>query len=240
MNPRVKYLIEREYAAQRSDEWLKLRGKMLTASDVATAIGCNKYEKPEDLILKKCGYKKFNGNFATAHGNKYEDEARDKYCEMYDEVCHEIGLFPHEKYDWLGGSPDGITESGRLVEIKCPLTRKIIEEVPEHYMPQLQLLMEILELEVCDFIQYKPAEVAWPEPEQFLVLTVERDREWFQKYLPIMDSFWKRVLYHREHGVDELLPKRKTKTKTNVATPPKCEITEDPCDDYQPNTDSPE
>lgn len=238
MNPRIKYLIEREYAAQRSDEWLKLRGKMLTASDVATAIGCNKYEKPEDLILKKCGYKKFNGNFATAHGNKYEDEARDKYCELYDEVCHEIGLFPHEKYDWLGGSPDGVTESGRLVEIKCPLTRKIIEEVPEHYMPQLQLLMEILELEVCDFIQYKPAEVAWPEPEQFLVLTVERDREWFKKYLPVMDTFWKRVLHHREHGVEDILPKRKRTPK--VTKEIKCEIIEDPLDDYQPNTDSPE
>ena len=56
---------------------------MLTASDAATAIGVNKYEKPDDLILKKCGLNKFNGNEATEHGNKYENIARDIYCEKY-------------------------------------------------------------------------------------------------------------------------------------------------------------
>jgi hypothetical protein len=38
MHPNVKALIEREYAAQKSEEWLDLRGNMLTASDAATAI----------------------------------------------------------------------------------------------------------------------------------------------------------------------------------------------------------
>jgi predicted phage-related endonuclease len=52
MHPNVKALIEREYAAQKSEEWLALRGNMLTASDAATAIGKNKYETPEGLLLK--------------------------------------------------------------------------------------------------------------------------------------------------------------------------------------------
>ena len=39
MHPNVKAALEREYAAQKSEEWLALRGKMLTASDAATAIG---------------------------------------------------------------------------------------------------------------------------------------------------------------------------------------------------------
>jgi len=46
MHPNVKRLIELEYAEQRSEEWLKLRGNLLTASDAATAIGVNKYETP--------------------------------------------------------------------------------------------------------------------------------------------------------------------------------------------------
>ena len=62
MHPNVKALLEREYAAQKSEEWLALRGKMLTASDAATAIGVNKYETPEGLLLKKCGLgEKFTG-----------------------------------------------------------------------------------------------------------------------------------------------------------------------------------
>jgi hypothetical protein len=40
-----------------------------------------------------------------------------------DEVVHEIGLCPHPVEKWLGGSPDGVSESGKLVEIKCPPQR---------------------------------------------------------------------------------------------------------------------
>ena len=66
MHPNVKAALNREYAAQKSEEWLALRGKMLTASDAATAIGKNKYDTPESLLLKKCGLgEKFTGNAAT-------------------------------------------------------------------------------------------------------------------------------------------------------------------------------
>ena len=95
MHPNVKALIEREYAAQKSEEWLKLRGHMLTASDAATAIGKNPYQTPDDLLLKKCGLgEKFTGNAATRHGELYEDEARILYEERHNEVVHEIGLCP--------------------------------------------------------------------------------------------------------------------------------------------------
>ena len=229
MHPVVQELISKEYDAQRSEEWLKLRGNMLTASDLATAIGLNPYEKPKDLILKKCGKKKFDGNRATQHGNMLEDQARDIYCEKYGEVCHEIGLHPHPEYSWLGGSPDGITESGKLIEIKCPLTRKIALEVPVYYMPQIQLLLEILNLEEAVFIQYKPADIAWPGPEEFVLTEVKRDREWFLEQLPCMKEFWDKVLWHREHGCDELLPKpRKPRTTTkNKKETAKCEIIDD-------------
>ena len=174
MHPHVKVLIEREYAAQKSQEWLDLRGNMLTASDCATAIGLNHYETPFDLLLKKCGKGPvFTGNEATRHGEKYEDEARILYEQRHNEVVHEIGLCPHPKYTWLGGSPDGVSESGKLVEIKCPMSREIGNgEVPVHYMPQLQMCMEILDLEEADFIQYKPAETNWPRPEEFTVVNV--------------------------------------------------------------------
>ncbi len=237
MHPHVQELISKEYDAQRSEAWLKLRGNMLTASDAATAIGVNPYEKQEDLILKKCGHGTFNGNFATQHGNKYEDEARDIYCAKYNEVAHEIGLHPHPKYTWLGGSPDGITESGKLIEIKCPLKREIKPEVPVYYMPQLQLLMEILDLEEAVFIQYKPSEITWPKPEEFVLVEVKRDRQWFQDKLPIMENLWKRVLHHREHGVEELLKTKKTRKpyqKKNEVTVETC-IIKDYDEDIYPN-----
>jgi putative phage-type endonuclease len=230
MHPNVKRLIEREYAAQKSEEWLRLRGNMLTASDAATAIGCNKYETPHELLLKKCGKgEKFMGNEATRHGEKYEDEARILFEERYNEVVHEIGLCPHPEHDWLGGSPDGITETNCLVEIKCPMRREILPEVPEHYMPQLQLCMEILDLPKAFFIQYKPAEFNWPSPEEFVVVEVERDRGWWDTNLPIMRAFWDKVLYHREHGIEE--PVKKPRVPRKVKELP-CAIQDDSDDDY--------
>lgn len=199
IHPRVRDLISQSYADQRSQEWLSLRGTMLTASDLATAIGDNPYEKPSDLLLKKCGAVKWDGNAATAHGTLLEPIARDLYDLRHGQKSHEIGLVQHPVHKWLGGSPDGVTESGRLIEIKCPLTRKITPAVPKYYLPQIQLLLEVLDLEVCDFIQYRPG-----PPEEFEVTEVVRDRAWFERILPIAKAFWDQVLLRRQIGLCEV------------------------------------
>ena len=237
MLPQIAKLLELDAdgPAQRTDEWYKLRRDHLTASAVATALGVNKYEKPESLILTKCGHGEFHGNAITEWGNIHEDEARKLYEDMYNEKVHELGILPHPEIDFLAGSPDGVTESGRLVEIKCPARRKITDEVPEHYMPQIQLLLEILDLEVCDFVQYRPVEGefgSWPKPYEFTVVSVVRERDWFTENLPIMRNFWDRVLWYREHGCQELLDAREKrkrgprKKKTEDVQPDKvvCEI----------------
>jgi len=200
MHPRVQTLIDRQYDDQKSEAWLALRGTMLTASDVATALGENPYEKPSSLILKKCGVPStFFGNDATRHGEKYEPVARDLYCEKTGEVVHELGLVQHSEIPWLGGSADGVTESGKLIEIKCPMSRKIEDKVPKHYLAQLQVLMEVLDLEECDFIQYRP------EPLEYQVTNIKRDRAWFAERLPILQAFWDEVLYKRENGLCEIV-----------------------------------
>jgi putative phage-type endonuclease len=226
MHPKVAELLAQAYADQRSEEWLALRGTMLTASDLASAIGDNPYEKPSDLLLKKCGAVKWGGNAATAHGTLLEPIARDLYDARYNRKSHEIGLVQHPVHKWLGGSPDGVTEDGRLIEIKCPLTRKITPAVPKYYLPQIQLLLEVLDLEVCDFIQYRPAKTIreckecracnlgtgceyadYPDPdhpEEFEVTEVVRDRAWFAKILPIAKAFWDQVLLRRQIGLCEV------------------------------------
>jgi putative phage-type endonuclease len=197
MHPRVAELLAQKYDDQRSPEWFALRGQMLTASDIAAAIGTNFFKHPEALILEKCGYRKFNGNADTARGTRLEPFVRDMYDNQTNSKSHEIGLLVHPIHKWLGGSPDGVTEDGILIEIKCP--KKISTKVPDYYMPQIQLLLEIMDLEECDFIQY------CEEKDIMKIIRVQRDRVWFREKLPIMDAFWKRVLYKREHGLCELL-----------------------------------
>jgi len=220
MHPNCARLIELDKGGppQKSEEWLALRKGMLTASDVATAIGWNHYQTPDDLLKTKCGLvPKFTGSDATRWGEKWEDVARELYEEKRGEKVHEIGLIQHPTIKWLGGSPDGITESNRLIEIKCPYRRKIIPgEIPKHYIPQIQVCMQILDLPTCDFIQYAPAELTWPEPEVLDITTMDRDPAWWVEFLPVMDAFWQRVLHAREHGVELPPPKEK---KTRVVKP---------------------
>lgn len=196
MHPKVAELLKQKYDDQRSPEWFALRGNMLTASDLAAAIGCNFFKHPEALILEKCGYRTFHGNADTARGVRLEAHVRDMYDKHMGSTSHEIGLLVHPVHKWLGGSPDGVTEDGVLIEIKCP--KKISNKVPEYYMPQIQLLLEIMDLEECDFIQY------CEEKDVMKIIRVQRDRIWFNEKLPIMDAFWKRVVHKREHGLCEL------------------------------------
>ena len=200
MHPRIAELLKQNYDDQRSDNWYRLRNTMLTASDCASAIGDNFFKSPEVLILHKVypQLNTFKGNERTEWGQKYESVARDIYAAQFNEVVHEIGLAQHPVHKWLGGSPDGITESGKLIEIKCPNPKnKLKKECPKHYVAQVQVLLEVLDLEECDFIQYRP------DPYEFIVVNMKRDRNWFAEKMPVMKKLWDRVVYGRAHGLSE-------------------------------------
>lgn len=190
---------------------------MITASDVASAIGENHYETPDAFIKKKVLKTKWAGNAATQHGTKLEPLVREMYDQKFGKKTHEIGVVQHRDHPWLGGSPDGVTEDGLLVEIKCPLTRKIEAKVPKHYWPQVQLLLEVTDLEECDFVQYKP------EPEEFVVVRVSRDRSWFEKNLPVMRTVWTKVLKGRNDGLCEIVDDQISHIKNEIV----CEVVYD-------------
>ena len=199
---------------------------MITASDVASAIGESRYESPDAFVKKKVLKTKWAGNAATEHGTLLEPLVRDLYDQRTGRKSHEIGLVQHRDYPWLGASPDGVTEDGLLIEIKCPLTRKIEAKVPKHYLPQVQLQLEITDLEECDFIQYRPARIedGVPlSPEEYVVVRVKRDRAWFAKNLPAMKAAWDRIVKGRESGLCELVDEPPMQFKNEFA----CEIEDD-------------
>ena len=55
LRKQVDYLLTVPQPEQRTEAWYRLREGRLTASDLATALNESKYDKPIDLILKKCG-----------------------------------------------------------------------------------------------------------------------------------------------------------------------------------------
>jgi len=120
MHPAVKRLLLRENTAQRTAAWYKARKGMLTASDVATALGQNPYKSRAVLLRDKCcpDDRTSGDSAATRWGNKYEDEAVELYSQRTGKTVLTFGLFASEEYPWLGGSPDGVTTDGVLVEAK--------------------------------------------------------------------------------------------------------------------------
>lgn len=181
---------------------------MITASDVATALGVNKYQSQNTLIKQKVfpSEKQKFTSAATSHGNKYEDEARLLFSERFKLETWEVGLFQHPDISWLGGSPDGIASDGNLIEIKCPVTREITHSIPEHYYPQVQICMEILNRPACYFIQYKPANAF--QNGILDIKIIQRSKEWFKESYPKLNNFWKKILFFREHGYCKFDPKK--------------------------------
>ena len=157
---------------QRSKEWFEMRNNKITASDCGAVLGENKYEPQFNFILKKVFGSIFETNDSCYHGKKFENVVTLMYEYNYDTVVDEFGLLGHPEYLFLGASPDGIcgpykrdgkTKSplvGRMLEIKCPLFRKIKYEgevkgviCPIYYWCQVQQQLECCNLDECDFVQ---------------------------------------------------------------------------------------
>ena len=80
LHPKVAALVAREDIEQKTPAWHQMRGKMVTASQVASVIGKNRYQSADALLREKLTVDRTNtGSFATEWGNRYEDEAIAKY-----------------------------------------------------------------------------------------------------------------------------------------------------------------
>ena len=88
-------------------------------------------------------------------GVKYEEVAVMIYEQRNSMKVFEYGCIPHPVYDFIGASPDGITDSGIMLEIKCPSSRKITGVIPSYYWCQVQTQLEVCELDRCDFLECK-------------------------------------------------------------------------------------
>ena len=148
---RLKKLVLPE---QRTPEWFKFRQGRLTASELSYCI------QGKDAIKKKIILQKLHpeavpyiSSAATTHGTMYEPVAQYMYETVYETKLHEFGCIPHQNVSWLAASPDGISEEGIMVEIKCPYSRKPIGVPSLTYYTQIQAQLEVCDLHWCDFME---------------------------------------------------------------------------------------
>lgn len=155
---------------QRSAEWHSKRSEMITASEVTKAFRDATPSARRELILKKIeGAKEGDGSgmsTACAWGTQFEPIAKALYCklngggEVVDTSC-----VVHPVHKFLGASPDGIYFApsrsdprwGKLIEFKCPISRKFDETtpIPDAYYHQMQMQMECTNIDECDYVEMR-------------------------------------------------------------------------------------
>lgn len=140
---------------QRTEEWYNIRQKLISASDFGQAINRGEYGNQRDFLIKKIEGKSKEISYKKPllWGIKYEDVAIAIYCKRNNVYVHEFGLIKHPNLDYIGASPDGISNLGIMLEIKCPYSRKINGKIIEQYYDQIQGQLEVCDLYECDFLE---------------------------------------------------------------------------------------
>lgn len=121
-----------------------------------------------------------NPDAPHVRGTRYEPIIRNVYSHLNGDVpISEYECIPHEKYSYIGASPDGIiTEGehkGKMLEIKCPQPHSAFKDgntVREEYWHQIQVQLNVCNLNNCDYIRA----VVYDSPTISGVLDIMKDQ----------------------------------------------------------------
>ena len=161
----ISIIMNKDQVEQRSEQWFEDMKTMLTASEFSNLFESERMKGT--FILSKLNPEKRNQPkaviteflIATGWGIRFEPVVRMYLEGLWKCKIYESGRLKHDTNSQLGASPDGIiVESedhryGRLVEIKCPYSRKIGEGIPFKYWVQMQIQMEVTNLMECEYIE---------------------------------------------------------------------------------------
>jgi len=174
---------------QGSEEWLKLRLGVATASNfdkIITTTGkesesLKKYalQLATELMLEtpEPSFK----NDVMARGNELESLARDAYQEQTFNVVEQITMFKSDCGNF-GYSPDGIIGDDGLVEIKCPIATThfkylLDNKMPTDYWQQVQGGLWVSQRKWIDFVSFN----SYFKDKKLFIVRVERDEEYIAK-----------------------------------------------------------
>ena len=226
----IAFLKSKPQPAQRTKEWYEFRSNLITASNAFKAF--DSQSSKNQLIYEKCQpnptsnsendpdikiVQMVNVNTSLHHGQKYEPLSVMIYEDMYKTKVDDFGCIQHEKYSFLGASPDGINVDpkslryGRMLEIKNIVNREIDGIPKKEYWIQMQLQMEVCDLDECDFLEtkfteYENADEYWHDISDkrkgVIMYFHTKDGKPFYKYMPFKLVSFKEVNDWQEEMVD--------------------------------------
>lgn len=155
---------------QGTDEWLKIRAGLVTASEFATVMmkgrGGAPSKERRKYLLALAG-EIITGEVAPGFSNMHmergkamEDDARRMYAFMTDTAPERVGFVTNSAWR-AGASPDSFIGTDGAIEIKTKLPHlhlACLEEdaVPEEHMAQCLGVLAITGRKWIDFVSYWP------------------------------------------------------------------------------------
>jgi putative phage-type endonuclease len=184
----------------------QLANRLIGGSDVATILGLNPYQTPEDLRLQILGRLPAKEETdAMAAGNLFEQGIRDFYAHKTGRsVRRSHQTLVNEKYPWLTVHIDGKIE-GEKRGLECKNVHWRLasrwgnegtDEIAEYYLPQPHTYMLVTGYPVWDVAAYFGG-------SDLRIYTVEPDPEFSEIILESTHEFWFRnVLEDIECEID--------------------------------------
>lgn len=175
---------------QKSDEWFKKRLGVLTASRLSRVINVKGEITNTKQIAEELANEIITGNInkittnAMERGSNLESEARNEFEKATNMKVVETGIFIANDNS-CGGSPDGLINDDGIIEIKCCLEKKHLENIkdiknnkcPDSYKAQIQGNLYFTNREYCYFIAYNPD----IKENQFAYCKIYKDNNYITK-----------------------------------------------------------
>jgi hypothetical protein len=166
----MEALLSRPQIEQRTEAWYLDAAGLLSASQFSVILKSGRTRalvvvqkavaEPPDVGNRRTVVSTANLNPFT-WGIRFEPIVKQIYEHLTSTTLTELGRLKHSVDPRLAASPDGlvvegpIERLGRFVEFKAPVTRTILDKVPEEYMAQMQIQMEVGNVEECDYLEVK-------------------------------------------------------------------------------------
>lgn len=188
---------------QRSKEWFEARLGKFTSSSIHKIMksGRGKDEYFGQTALSYIGKNAAElltgtmeefGSKQTDWGEKWEPHARARYEMETKQQVIEAGFIQDPKFEYAGGSPDGLVGPFGQIEIKCPYNSDIhlkylkidsykdfeqaVKDAGYHW--QVQNNMRVLNSEWCDFVSYDPR---YDWKQQIKIFRIEKNEDMWRE-----------------------------------------------------------
>jgi hypothetical protein len=227
-------LLNRKQIEQRTPEWYAQMTKIISASELGSLFASARTRAK--LVMSKTV--EYTPRFqplavpsdhmsAFDWGIRFEPVVKQIYEAKYGAKIKELGRLIHPEDERCSASPDGLiydcimapNRKGRLIEIKCPVTRVIDGLIPKDYYTQMQMQLQVTGCTKCEYVEAKFTSkynnnpiVEGPSQFNGIIALIRHeemkgDQEFYYIYGPINEHEWQPDIKDGEEIV-ELIPWR--------------------------------